>query len=380
MDSPGRYQRHTLIDWFSQADVKDARICVIGAGAVGNEVLKCLALLGAGTIDVYDFDRIEVHNLTRSVLFRETDIGRNKAECAAARVRELDPNVTIAAHTGNILRDLNLQTFSRYSTVICCVDNFEARLRLNLICKLWGIDFINTGVDSRNAVIDTFPFSKGEGVSCYECTLPPSVYQRLSQRYSCGGLKRAAFVEKRIPTTVITASLAGSLAASKALRLGPGREQKSDRIFLDSITGVSRPVELPRRSDCPVCAQFLGPFRCTPVKDLQAELAKLRPKTPGQPLDITLPESVILAFQCKACGAGKGQDAPLFWRASDYDSGLANCSACGAEGAVEITIVDRLPLETLIESKARVLPLPFALAASDSGTDILVFEKDTDRG
>ena len=59
MDSPGRYQRHTLIDWFSQADVKNARICVVGAGAVGNEVLKCLALLGAGTIDVYDFDRIE---------------------------------------------------------------------------------------------------------------------------------------------------------------------------------------------------------------------------------------------------------------------------------------------------------------------------------
>ena len=380
MDSPGRYQRHTLIDWFSQADVKNARICVIGAGAVGNEVLKCLALLGAGTIDVYDFDRIEVHNLTRSVLFRETDIGRNKAECAAARVRDLDPNVKITAYAGNILRDLDLENFSLYSTVICCVDNFEARLRLNLICKLWGIDFINTGVDSRNAVVDTFPFSKGEGVSCYECTLPPSVYQRLSLRYSCGGLKRAAFVEKRIPTTVITASLAGSLAASKALRLGPGRAQKSDRIFLDSIAGVSRPSELPRRADCPACAQFPGPFRCTQVKDLQAELAKFRPETPGQPLDITLPESVILAYQCKACGVGKGQDVPLFWRASDHDSGLANCGACSAEGAVEITIVDRLPLVALIESKARTLPLPFVLAAADSGTDILVFERDTERG
>lgn len=379
MDSPGRYQRHSLIDWFSQAVVKNARVCVIGAGAVGNEVLKCLALLGVGTIDVYDFDRIEVHNLTRSVLFRETDIGRNKAECAAARVRELDPNVTITAYTGNIMRDLDLATFAGYSTVICCVDNFEARLRLNLICKLWGIDFINTGVDSRNAVVDTFPFSKGADIACYECTLPPSVYQRLSQRYSCGGLKRAAFVEKRIPTTVITASLAGSLAASKALRLGPGREQKADRIFLDSISGASRPVELPRRADCPVCAQFAGPFRRTPVRDLQAELVKLRPQMPGQALDITLPESVILAFQCKACGVGKGQDTPLFWRASEYDSRLANCTACGAEGAVEITIVDRLPLETLIESKTPTLPLPFALAASETGTDILVFEKETDR-
>jgi molybdopterin/thiamine biosynthesis adenylyltransferase len=372
MDSQGRYQRHSLIDWFSQATVRDARICVVGAGAVGNEVLKCLALLGVGTIDVYDFDRIEVHNLTRSVLFRETDIGRNKAECAAARVRELDPNVAITAHTGNILRDLDLASFSKYSAVICCVDNFEARLRLNLICKLWQIDLINTGVDSRNAVVDTFPFSQhgAQPVACYECTLPPSVYQRLSQRYSCGGLKRAAFVEKRIPTTVITASLAGSLAASKALRLGPGSVRRSDRIFLDSISGISRPTELPVRGDCPVCSQYPAPVRRRPAGDLQAELARLRAENGAS--DVTLPESLILSFQCKKCDAGEGQDAPLFWRASDHDSGLANCRACGAEGAVEIQIVDRLPLETLVKSGVRTLPLPFALAASDAGTEVLV--------
>ena len=378
MDRQSRYQRHSLIDWFSQATVRDARICVVGAGAVGNEVLKCLALLGAGSIDVYDFDRIEVHNLTRSVLFRVTDIGRNKAECAAARVRDLDPNVVITAYTGNILRDLDLASFSKYSAVICCVDNFEARLRLNLICKLWQIDLIKTGVDSRNAVVDVFPFSQqsAQSVACYECTLPPSVYQRLSQRYSCGGLKRAAFVEKRIPTTVITASLAGSLAASKALRLGPGGALRSDRIFLDSISGISRPSELPVRVDCPVCSQFPAPFRKRPVRDLQAELARLRAEKGNS--DITLPESLILSFQCKKCDAGEGHDAPLFWRASEHDSGLANCRACGAEGAVEIQITDRLPLDTLTKSGVRSLPLPFALAASETGTDVLVLEKESE--
>jgi molybdopterin/thiamine biosynthesis adenylyltransferase len=85
MTDTSRYQRHALIDWFSQAEVAGARIGVVGAGAVRNEVLKCLALLGLGALDIYDFDRIEVHNLTRSVLFRETDIGRNKAECAAEK-------------------------------------------------------------------------------------------------------------------------------------------------------------------------------------------------------------------------------------------------------------------------------------------------------
>ena len=198
MKPASRYLRHTLIDWFSQDDVSRARVGVVGAGAVGNEVLKCLALLGVGAIDIYDFDRIEIHNLTRSVLFRETDIGKNKADCAAERLRELDPNIKVAAYPGDFWRTMDLAAFAGYSAVICCVDNFEARIRLNLLCKLWGVSLINTGIDSRYAVVDIFPFSQTPDAGCYECSLPPSVYQRLSQRYSCGGLKKVAFIEKRI--------------------------------------------------------------------------------------------------------------------------------------------------------------------------------------
>ena len=303
-----RYQRHALIDWFSQAEVGGARIGVVGAGAVGNEVLKCLALLGVGALDIYDFDRIEVHNLTRSVLFREGDVGRNKAECAAERLRELDPNIAVTAHVGDFFRVMDFSRLREYFAVICCVDNFEARIRLNLICKLWGINFINTGVDSRNAVVDTFPFKLNADAGCYECALPPSVYQRLSQRYSCGGLKRIAFVEKRIPTTVITASLAGSLAASRALRLGPAApDQQSGRIFMDSITGSSTRTELPQRADCPVCSQLKTPVQIERVTGLRAELEK-----PGMAAaEITLPEPLILSFKCKSCGRGDGQDTCL---------------------------------------------------------------------
>ena len=365
-----RYQRHALIDWCSQADVAAARIAVVGAGAVGNEVLKCLALLGVGALDIFDFDRIEVHNLTRSVLFRESDIGRNKAECAAARLRELDPNIAVTPYAGDVFRLLDFTRLGEYAAVICCVDNFEARIRLNLVCKLWGINFINTGVDSRHAVVDTFPFASNPAAGCYECSLPPSVYQRMSQRYSCGGLKRIAFVEKRIPTTVITASLAGSLAASKALRLGPANnDQQSGRIFVDSIAGSSTRTELPQRADCPVCSQFTVPVEITRVQNsLRAELEKLGSA------EITLPEPLILSHKCKSCGRGEGQDTPLFWRASDHDSRLADCAGCGAQGAVEIEIRDRIPAKTLALMDEGRAPLPFVAAASDAGTRVFVFD------
>src|SRR6185503_7125337 len=71
-----RYHRQTLIAWWDQARVAKTRILVIGAGALGNEILKLLALIGSGYTLVYDPDRIERSNLARAVLFRESDEGR----------------------------------------------------------------------------------------------------------------------------------------------------------------------------------------------------------------------------------------------------------------------------------------------------------------
>ena len=86
-----RYARHRAIEGFSQEELQASRVAVIGAGAIGNEVVKNLCLLGVGAIDVYDFDTVELHNLTRSVLLREADIGRGKAASVARRAAELDP-------------------------------------------------------------------------------------------------------------------------------------------------------------------------------------------------------------------------------------------------------------------------------------------------
>ena len=60
-----------LLSWFQIERVRDARVMVVGSGALGNEVLKNLALFGVGHIYVVDFDTIEYTNLTRSILFRE---------------------------------------------------------------------------------------------------------------------------------------------------------------------------------------------------------------------------------------------------------------------------------------------------------------------
>src|SRR3954466_3490505 len=82
IDDSDRYGRLRLIPWWRQELLAAARVLVVGAGALGNEVLKNLALLGVGTVYVIDIDTIEASNLSRSVLFRAEDGGLPKAKVA----------------------------------------------------------------------------------------------------------------------------------------------------------------------------------------------------------------------------------------------------------------------------------------------------------
>jgi len=78
-----RYHRLRLIQWWDQTRLQNARVMVVGAGALGNEILKNLALLGVGKSFIVDLDTIEESNLTRSVLYRAADNGQEKAATAA---------------------------------------------------------------------------------------------------------------------------------------------------------------------------------------------------------------------------------------------------------------------------------------------------------
>ena len=80
-----KYSRFRLIPWWDQERLSNANIMVVGAGAIGNELIKNLTLLGIGKILIVDMDAIENTNLTRSVLYRAKDVGRFKADVAAER-------------------------------------------------------------------------------------------------------------------------------------------------------------------------------------------------------------------------------------------------------------------------------------------------------
>ena len=108
-----RYDRHHSIDWWDQSRLKDSKILVAGAGALGNEVLKNLAMVGVGNITVIDFDTVSITNLTRSVLFRESDVGLSKVKVARQRALEINPEIEIQAIHGDLEFDLGYRRCAR---------------------------------------------------------------------------------------------------------------------------------------------------------------------------------------------------------------------------------------------------------------------------
>ncbi|MBK6425927.1 MAG: ThiF family adenylyltransferase [Blastocatellia bacterium] len=172
-----------LIDWFDIERVRAARILVIGAGAIGNEVLKNLALLGIGHVFIYDKDTIDMSNLSRSVLFRATDAGALKAAVAARAIRDLNPNVEALWESGDVTLDLGLGVYRTMDVIIGCLDNREARLHVNRAC--WKLDrpWVDGGIGQLNG--QARAYRPGHG-ACYECSMTENDYRRIS--VPCGAI------------------------------------------------------------------------------------------------------------------------------------------------------------------------------------------------
>ncbi|MCG9578636.1 ThiF family adenylyltransferase [Vibrio tubiashii] len=342
----GRYQRHELIDWFPQQAVHEAKVAVVGCGAVGNEVAKNLALLGVGHIDLYDFDTIEIHNLTKSVLFREEDVGEEKVTVARKRLIELEPNLSVNAFHGDVWELLRFAQLESYSCVLCCVDNFEARIKLNQLCLLSGTPLINTGIDSKYCQIEAYPFGKDNQNACYECSLPLSVYERVQERYSCGWLKKVAFEEKKIPTTILTSSITGSFAASLAMSFIKGDfNSNATRILQNSTTGHSSLSTLQRSDHCPCCSEVSD---IPHITSSGRNILKLGGYV-GANYDalVTSSEPIIVSAECSLCGLKN--NSVVFTRAADSDSSLMWCADCKAE-SVLVDIKDHFTIQELKEN------------------------------
>jgi adenylyltransferase/sulfurtransferase len=216
LDDSDRYSRLRLIGWWDQERLRAAKVLVVGAGAIGNEVLKNLALLGIGQVWVIDLDEIEDSNLTRSILFRHDDCGKSKAIAAAEEMRNINPDVRVTPIHGNVITDVGLGLFREVDVVIGCLDNREARLWVNRSCWKVGTPWIDGGIQEISGVAKVFVPPAG---ACYECAMTENDYRLINLRYSCPLLRREDLQAGKVPTAPTIASMIGGLQVQEALKL-----------------------------------------------------------------------------------------------------------------------------------------------------------------
>jgi molybdopterin/thiamine biosynthesis adenylyltransferase len=239
-----------LIDWFDVDRVRAAKILVIGAGAIGNEVLKNLALLGIGHVFIVDRDTIEMSNLSRSVLYRASDSGSDKAETAARAVRELNTNVKTTYQRCDVTLDVGLGLLRRMDVVIGCLDNNQARLYINRACWKVGRSWIDAGIGQLNGQVRVF--MPGQG-ACYECSLSEAQYEEM--RIPCNLLASKYESEGKIPTTPTIASIMGAVQVQEALKLldasrWEGRTLGGREFLFNGTVGEASVVSLPVKENC----------------------------------------------------------------------------------------------------------------------------------
>jgi adenylyltransferase/sulfurtransferase len=239
-----------LIDWFEIDRVHSAKVLVIGAGAIGNEVLKNLALLGFGHVFIIDRDTIEMSNLSRSVLYRADDNGKEKASTAARAMRSLNPSVKTTYQKGDVTLDLGLGLLRRMDVVIGCLDNNQARLYINRACWKVGRSWIDAGIGQLNGQVRVF--SPGNG-ACYECSLSEAQYEEM--RVPCNLLASKYESEGKIPTTPTIASIMGAVQVQEALKLldeerWKGRTLSGREFLFNGTVGESSVVSLPVKESC----------------------------------------------------------------------------------------------------------------------------------
>jgi len=167
-----RYQRHLSLAGFGpacQEKLKDSAVLVIGAGGLGCPALLYLAAAGVGRITIVDFDRVEISNLQRQVLFGEADAGQPKAEAAARRLLGLNPLIAIEPRVERFSRSNALSLVGRHDVVVDGSDNFATRYLVNDACVLAGKPFVYGAIQGFEGQISVFNWRGGP---TYRCLFP----------------------------------------------------------------------------------------------------------------------------------------------------------------------------------------------------------------
>lgn len=327
--SEGRYSRLQQMDWWDGQRVAGARAVIAGAGALGNEVMKNLLLLGWGTTVVIDRDRIERSNLSRSVLFHEEDVGEPKASTVARNSWRLNPDCQVIGLDGDLRLMAGAGLLARVDVVFGCLDDVAGRVALSQLAGSAGCVHIDGGLTEWEGTVKVLAPPEG---ACYTCGLTEADRRDLTLRRSCLAYRARAVAEHGVPTTPTVASITAGLMVQQALKWIHGERSMpmavGQEIRIDTAHDRLWKSRLPRNEACPLHPDIIQPKASRPLNWTEPWadiLGRWREELAGVEAEVALhlPLQVLERWQCPACSAS----AEVF--EARTGEGQVDCTACG---------------------------------------------------
>lgn len=239
-----RYKRQLLLPGVGeegQKKLRQGRVLVVGAGGLGSPLCMYLAAAGVGTIGIADFDRVDVSNLQRQILYREEDVGGLKAQAAQRNLEAMNSGVRIQRIEEGLTKENARRLVSDYDVIADATDNFYARYLLNDACMAAGKPDVYGAICEFSGQVTVFT---PEG-PCLRCLNPNPTALSDGLDFKNFGVLGA------LP------GLVGSIQASEVLKilLGIGEPLIGRMLMIDTLTMRTEELSLPRNPRCPVCGK-----------------------------------------------------------------------------------------------------------------------------
>ncbi len=237
-----KFSRQVMLEeigYQGQLKLKNAKICVVGVGGLGNPITTRLAAMGVGTLRIVDRDVIELSNLHRQTMFDEDDVGQVKVEVAAKKLQKLNPDCKIEALAVSVNDYTALEVVEGCDVVVDALDSVNARYALNKACVKFGIPFVTgAAVGVSGQIFTILPGTS----ACYYCMFP-------------------ALDEDSMPTCSIEGvhpsilSIVGGIEVSEAIKVVLGKKPSlSDKILHVDIENLDFTFTRTfRAEECSVC-------------------------------------------------------------------------------------------------------------------------------
>ncbi|WP_214412699.1 adenylyltransferase/sulfurtransferase MoeZ [Sphaerisporangium fuscum] len=245
VDEVRRYSRHLIIPdvgMAGQKRLKNAKVLCVGAGGLGSPALMYLAAAGVGTLGIIDFDVVDESNLQRQIIHGQSDVGRLKAESAAASVREINPYVNVVIHNVALTTDNVMDIFAGYDLIVDGTDNFATRYMVNDAAVLLGKPYIWGSIYRFDGQASVFWSEYGP---CYRCLYPEPPPPGMVPSCAEGGV-----------LGVLCASI-GSIQVNEAIKLitGIGEPLVGRLMIYDALEMKYRDVKVRKDPECPLCGK-----------------------------------------------------------------------------------------------------------------------------